>query len=169
MILACDPGVTGAFAWLPVANALRVQDMPTTKADNGRTVIDRDGVIRFLRHTQKMGIETLLIEHVWGYEGQGGGAAFSFGHGAGGVEFAAAALGFRIEKAAAVRWKSAMKVPADKKKAIERASEVFPAFVPYWVAIRGNGSEQQRSGRAEAALLALYGEMTLGPQPWVLA
>jgi len=166
MILACDPGLTGAFAMLS-SEALTVRDMPTYRAPAGkrnvdRPFIDRPAVIDLLRLFHALGCDTLVIELVGGIPGQAAHGAFTFGHGAGGVTYAAAVMGYRVVEAPATRWKSAMKVPADKAKAIARATAEFPAYANLWAPVRGNGSESQRSGRAEAALLARYGEMTEG-------
>lgn len=167
MILACDPGLTGAFAILDERGTLHLKDMPTTKRPAGkrntlRPFIDRPAVIDLLRKIYAIGYEILVIELVGGIPGQAAHGAFTFGHGAGGITYAAEAIGYRVVEVPAMRWKSAMKVPADKAKAIDRASEEFPAYVNHWAPIRGNGSLEQRSGRAEAALLARYGQMTEG-------
>lgn len=166
MMLACDPGVTGAFAMLD-GDRLVVRDMPVEMRQAGkrnvlRPFIHRRGVIGFLRTWHALGCDTLMIELVGGIPGQAAHGAFTFGHGAGGITYAAEAIGYRVVETPAVRWKSAMKVPADKTRAIARATEEFPAYANLWAAVRGNGSELQRSGRAEAALLARYGEMTEG-------
>lgn len=171
MILACDPGITGAFAWFGQGDALTVRDMPTYKAPAGRrnvdrAFLDRPRIVRLLQELHALYDDlTLVIELVGGIPGQAAHGAFTFGHGAGGITYAAHAIGYRVEEVPAMRWKSAMKVPADKAKAIERANREFPAYVNLWAAVRGNGSESQRSGRAEAALLARYGRMTLEALP----
>lgn len=165
MIAACDPGLTGAFATLN-GDALVVRDMPTFDRPAGprnklRPFLDRPKIIDLLRGVQMWGCDVLVIELVGGIPGQAAHGAFTFGHGAGGITYAAEALGMVVHEVPAMRWKSAMKVPADKKKAIERADALFPAYVNLWAAVRGNGSEEQRSGRAEAAIMARYGQMTL--------
>lgn len=170
MILACDPGLTGAFARLNSHGELYMRDMPTVlrpagKRNTLRPFADRPNIIDLLRRHFLLGCDTLVIELVGGIPGQAAHGAFTFGHGAGGITYAAEAIGYRVVEVPAMRWKSAMKVPADKAKAIERASEEFPAYVNYWAPIRGNGSLEQRSGRAEAALLARYGQMTEGALP----
>lgn len=167
MILACDPGLTGAFARLNSHGELYMRDMPTVKRPAGkrnvdRPFADRPEILEFLRMQFLLGCDVLVIELVGGIPGQAAHGAFTFGHGAGGITYAAEAMGYRVVEAPAMRWKSAMKVPADKTKAIARASEVFPAYVNHWAGVRGNGSIEQRSGRAEAALLARYGQMTEG-------
>lgn len=163
-MLACDPGITGAFAAYP---AMTVKDMPTFEARAGqrntlRDFLDRPKILDLLRTFHMLGEDTLVIEQVGGIPGQAAHSAFIFGHGAGFITGAAMALGMRVEEVPPMKWKSAMKVPSDKAKACNRATELFPAYVNLWAAVRGNGSLEQRSGRAEAAMLALYGEKTLG-------
>jgi crossover junction endodeoxyribonuclease RuvC len=164
MILACDPGLSGAFACLD-GSQLHIGDMPTIRRPAGkrntlRPFPDRPTIILRLQTWYALGCDVLIIELVGGIPGQAAHGAFTFGHGAGGITYAAEALGFRVVEVPAMRWKSAMKVPADKEKAIARATELFPAYVNRWAPVRGNGSEAQRSGRAEAAMLALYGQQT---------
>lgn len=169
MTLACDPGLSGAFASL-TGDRLVVRDMPTYEQRAGarnamRDFIDEPRIVEFLRGQWLLGEHTLVIEDVGGIPGQAAHGAFTFGHGAGVITGAALAIGFRVEKVHAMRWKSALKVPADKKLAVARADAVFPAYVNLWAPVRGNGSLEQRSGRAEAALLARYGQMTLEALP----
>lgn len=169
MILACDPGLTGAFALLDGVK-LSLEDMPTFRQAAGkrgtnRAFPDRPKIINLLRHAWVMGCNILVIELVGGIPGQAAHGAFTFGHGAGGITYAAEAIGYTVHEVPAMRWKSAMKCPADKAKAIDRATLEFPAYANLWVAVRGNGSEAQRSGRAEAALLARYGQMMLEALP----
>jgi hypothetical protein len=52
----------------------------------------------------------------------------------------------------------AMLVPADKKAAVNRASELFPNCTAAW-------SRQMDHGRAEAAIIALYTGITSGLSP----
>lgn len=151
MILACDPGLHGAFAWTD-GTALAVRDMPTrteTVNRRQRLVIDEAGVERMLRSCRSRA-SVLVIEQVSGMPGQSGPAAFTFGYGVGVVVGAAQVLGYEIEKVAAARWKAVMGVPADKNKARARASELWPGHEETWAL-------KKHDGRAEAAILALYG------------
>lgn len=162
MILACDPGITGAWGAQDALTTFTV-DMPTREdPDLGRRVLDRPKIIDLLRSAFMNDFTTLVIEKVGGIPGQAAHSAFTFGHGAGGITYAAEAIGFTVHEVPPMRWKSAMKCPADKAKAIARATEVFPAMAWRWEARRGNGSEAQRSGRAEAALMAEYGRQVYG-------
>lgn len=166
MILAADPGLTGAFAVVAYGH-VHVKDMPTYTAPAGPRQRDRDfldfpKIIETLAYFQVLGCEILVIEKVGGIPGQAAHAAFGFGEGAGFIRGAAMVMGYRVELVPPSTWKSAMRCPSDKKKAIGRATELMPAWANLWAPTRGNGSEAQRSGRAEAALMSLYGETVFG-------
>lgn len=159
MIDACDPGLTGAFATYDGA-ALTVTPMPTYEAKAGklnreRPFLDEPAILDYLQGRRMMGGKVLLIEQVGGIPGQAAHGAFTFGHGAGFIKGAAMALGFEVEEVPAMRWKSALKVPAIKRKAIERATQLLPAYAHLWPL-------QKHDGLAEAAMLALYGWQTRG-------
>lgn len=169
MIAACDPGVYGALALYDGAR-LVVRDMPiyfkaAGARGNDRAFIDSDAAIATLKGFQLLGAEHFFVEKTGGYEGQGVHAAFMFGHGAGGVTWAAKALGYKVEEVPPGTWKSAMRCPSSKAAAIARATELLPAYVNLWAPVRGNGSEAVRSGRAEAGMLALYGHAMKGKLP----
>lgn len=161
MILGVDPGLDGAFALYDGAS-LGAQSMPTVlRAVSGkpkpRRFIDRTSCITTLKGFALLGAEILVIEKVMGVEGQSVHGAFMFGHGAGGLTYAAEALGYRVEEVPPATWKSALKVPSDKKLAIARADALLPAWCNLWADGRGSGGLEARSGRAEAAMIALYG------------
>jgi hypothetical protein len=159
MILAVDPGLTGAMAWTDGV-ALSVRDMPTRLEPVNRKmrkVIDEPGVERLLR-TARLHTSILLIEQVNGMPGQSGPAAFTFGYGVGIVRGMAAALGYRIETVAPARWKGATSTPANKDGARARASEVWPRQAGLW-------ARKMDDGRAEAAIMAHYGWQVYGRGP----
>lgn len=163
MILGIDPGLDGAFALL--GEALAVRQMPTVlRAVSGkpkpRRFIDRTACVELLKGFRLLGAETFVVERVMGVEGQSVHGAFMFGHGAGGITYAAEALGYRVEEVPPATWKTALRVPSDKKLAVARADALLPAWVNLWT----GGSLPARSGRAEAALIALYGQQVFGSE-----
>ena len=156
MILAVDPGVTGALAWTD-GFALAVRDMPTEQATvnrKERRVISATGLEHMLR-TARLHADVLVIEQVGGMPGQSGPAAFTFGYGAGLLTGMAKVLGYRVELVAPARWKAAMDCPADKDGARARASQAWPRWAGLW-------ARKMDHGRAEASLLALYGWKVFG-------
>lgn len=158
MILACDPGLEGAFAlWRPAGPALQVVDMPTFERSTSkgtRKAVDEGKVVDLMMTWASLGADRLFIELVSGLPGQSGPAAFNFGYGVGVVRAAALAAGMAVKEIPPVVWKRAMRVPSGpKKSAAVRAiaSDALPNFRNLWPL-------QKHDGRAEAALLALYGE-----------
>ena len=80
--------------------------------------------------------------------GKVGAAAFWLGLGA--VRGVLAANFIPIEITTPAAWKRALKVTGDKDASRARASAIFPAWAGLW-------SRKKDHGRAEAALIALYG------------
>lgn len=156
MLLACDPGLSGALAWTD-GRTLAVRNMPTQQAivnKHDRKVISEAGVFNLLR-SARLHSEILLIEHVGGRPGQSGGAAFTFGYGVGLITGCAIALGYRVERVAAARWKGAMRVPVDKNVARRMAAERWPEHAALF-------KRKMDDGRAEASLIAAYGWQVFG-------
>lgn len=158
MILACDPGLTGAIAaWSPSKPSLVVTDMPTFERPTSRgtrAAVDEGKVVDLFMSYASAGAETLFIELVSGLPGQSAPAAFNFGYGVGVVRAAALAAGLAVREVPPAVWKRAMRLPSGpKKSAAVRAiaSDALPNFRNLWPL-------QKHDGRAEAALLALYGE-----------
>lgn len=155
MIVACDPGISGALAlndW--TTGRLEIVPMPTqTRFIAGRklrTVIDEGEVVSTIAAFAAMGATHLFIEQVSGLPGQSAPAAFTFGQGYGTVRAAAIAAGLAIEGVPASVWKAALKIPKDKKAARQRASEMIPTHRHLWALAKDDGL-------AEAALLSIYG------------
>jgi crossover junction endodeoxyribonuclease RuvC len=159
-LLALDPGVTGALAAYDTnSGQLEIHDLPTTKRQikgkkNLRTVLDEVEMVSLLALYAGMGYDVLFFEQIGGIPGQSAPAAFTLGHGVGVAIGAARALGLRVEPLPAATWKSALKVPSDKKAARTRASQILPTHAHMWPLVK-------HDGRAEAAMMAVYGEIVL--------
>lgn len=89
-------------------------------------------------------------------------SAFQFGRGYGMIEGIVAALGWPIEYVTPQKWKKALGVPADKDDARARACQMMPQDSHLWTPQRGVFDKQQASGRADAALICLFGARSLG-------
>lgn len=154
MIVSCDPGLDGAFARYDVLmNDLIIVPMPVYANGKGKRTIDDAGIETQLRAWNDIDV-TLVIENVGGVPGQSAPGSFNFGYGVGAIIMCARMLKWRIERVSPGTWKSALRVPRDKQEARARASELMPAFSHLWP-LKGH------DGRAESALLALYGEQVL--------
>jgi len=164
MILAIDPGwsATAPGAWALYDGStgeLVVRDLPTYPTMvNGteRDRIDEHGTVELVRKARIAGAVVMVIELVGGMPHQSASSAFVFGYGVGVLTAAAFAVDMPIERVAPATWKAALKVPREKGKARQRASEMLPAYAGEWPL-------QKHHGRAEAALLAYYGWKVFGP------
>lgn len=158
MILAVDPGIHGALAYYDGV-VLAVRDMPTFTSKMGSRKTDRErideAVLWNMVRSARRNALILVIEQVGGIPGQSAPAAFTFGHGVGAIIGMAIAAGYRIERVAPASWKSALRVPADKRAARARASELLPAYSGLWPL-------QKHDGRAESAMIALWGWQVFG-------
>lgn len=156
MILSCDPGISGAFCLNDWATGrFEIVPMPVQKREirgrAKRTIIDEAEVLSTLMAFAAMGATHLFIEQVQGLPGQSAPAAFNFGTGYGIVRMAARAAGLAIEAVPPALWKAELRVPKDKRAARGRASEMMPMLAHLW-------PMQKDDGKAEAAMLSLYGE-----------
>lgn len=161
LILAADPGVHGAVAgYDTVSGRLVVGPMPTYDRQvsgkaNLRRTLDEDKVVDLILTWHTLGATHFIIERVGGMPGQSAPNAFTFGYGCGVLTTAARMAGMVIERVEPSRWKSVLRVPSDKKQARARASELFPNHGHMWPLVKDDG-------KAEAALLAKYGEVVFG-------
>jgi hypothetical protein len=164
IFLGIDPGVSGAVAVLASGTWL-IDDMPVlSRVVNGkrRSIYDETALLELVRKRAVIGDVVAFVEDVGGLPGQSAPRAFNFGFGCGLIRMAlVAAGGVVIEPVRPQEWKGALRVPTDKKAAIARACELIPDQAHRFNGLAG-GDEAQRSGRAEAALIALYGAKRRG-------
>lgn len=163
-LIAVDPGIRGALAFYdPAAGRMDIVGMPVQQIvlkgkpkKNGqrptRDVIDEVELACTLRLFADLGYRKIFVEKVGGMPGQSAPNAFTFGYGCGLILGIARCLDLEIERADPSVWKAKMRVPSDKREARKRASEMMPELAHYW-------PRQMDDGKAEAALLALYGEL----------
>lgn len=136
---------------------LRVYDMPVVRVKRGKTEkrrIDAMGLQLLLERLALLEPGCIYIEDVGGMPGQSAPNAFAFGYGCGQLLQAAASLRLPVQMVSPQLWKRALKVPAGKDDARARASQLLPAHAELWA--RGKDD-----GRAEAALIALWGLRSL--------
>jgi hypothetical protein len=164
LILSADPGVTGALAsYDTISGRLAVHDMPVLKKGNGagvKVVLDEIEILGLFSLYKDLGARHFFLEQVNGFPGQSAPRAFNFGVGYGVLRTACLACGYQLNPVPSATWKVAMRAPKEKLASIQRAAELIPTHSHLWKT--GSGSQAQRSGRAEAAMLALYGERVLG-------
>jgi crossover junction endodeoxyribonuclease RuvC len=159
VVLGIDPGLSGALAfYYPETGALDVIDMPVLKSGGakGKSEIDRNALARLL-DASSASITHCFLEKVGVRPGEGTVGAFSFGRGVGLLEGVLAANYIPTTQITPAVWKKAMQCPGDKDQARARASDVLPRHADKWL-------RKKDDGRAEAALLCVYGARQLALQ-----
>lgn len=146
-ILAIDPGLSGALAFLKPAGGLTVIDIPTLQLK--KRVIDEYALARIVDEWA-IEVREVWLEQVGVRPGEGAVGAFTFGRGYGLIRGICAANFLTIHDVTPQVWKRALGVPAEKDGARAVASRYFPRYAGEWARVKDDG-------RAEAALIALYG------------
>lgn len=148
-IIGIDPGATGALASYN-GEELLIYDMPVHGIKKGKSVRKRIDIIKLLEILANEKPDHIYIEQVSAQPGNGAASAFSFGWACAVVEACAVALKLPFTYVTSQRWKKEMSCPAEKDAARMRASQLFPKFAHNW-------DRKKDHGRAEAALISLYG------------
>jgi hypothetical protein len=147
-ILAVDPGLTGAIAFLfPAQDAITVDDMPVAGGDV-------DAATLFARIAQ-MRPDVAIVELVASRPGQGVASVFKFGCGFGMVRGVIAASGVPLHLVSPAKWKRHFCLDADKENSRALALRLWPSRSDIF-------GRKRDHGRAEAALLARYFAETRG-------
>ena len=145
MILAIDPGISGALAWLEGEYLVAVEDMPTIEVRGKRRV--NAAALSILM--AKRDIDLVVIEGVSAMPRQGVSSTFAFGYAAGLIEGVVVGLGLPVEIVQASIWKRRAGVPADKGAVRQMASR-------YWPGAAASFARVKDDGRADAALLGRW-------------
>jgi crossover junction endodeoxyribonuclease RuvC len=156
IILAVDPGFTGALAFYNVATKyLEIIDMPvvsvTTTTRKSRSEIN----VGVLAHMIRDRAPTVaVVEQVAARPGQGVVSMFRFGQTHGIILGVLGALNVPVNHVLPNTWRKALRVPQGKEGGLLRASEVFPHHSAVF-------SRKKDTGRADAALMAKFFEPLL--------
>lgn len=153
-VLGIDPGYGGALALLDGDNLL-IHDMPThhlLRSGRAKQEIDLAELARLIDAAAP--IFHAVVEQVGPMPGQGISSIFAFGKGYGMILGILAANFVPVTLVTPQRWKKALQVPTAKDGARARASQLFPRHAGQWLRVRDDG-------RAESAILALYGTRIL--------
>jgi crossover junction endodeoxyribonuclease RuvC len=151
-ILGIDPGIRGGLAVVSstddvgflLLDAIDIPTIGTGAAERVDVAAVRDFI---LRHTPRLA----LIERAQAMPKQGASSGFKYGRAVGALEASIVLCEVPIEIIEPSAWKRHWHLPGkDKERARQRALELFPAAHALLARKRDHG-------RAEAALLALYG------------
>lgn len=147
IILGIDPGVSGAVAfYFPMVNRLAVDDVPVAGGEINGYELAR--LIRMHRPTMA------VIEAVHAMPKQGVSSSFNFGRSYGEVRGVVSACEIPMHFVTPQKWKRHFSLSADKDESRVRAIRMFPNTADSF-------KLKKHDGRAEAALLALYGAEVL--------
>jgi crossover junction endodeoxyribonuclease RuvC len=150
-VLGVDPGAGGALAMFDTdLQALVVCDMPVARVRAGKTLrrqISESWLADILKNYQP---DCAWIERVHALPKQGVTSSFSFGVAYGLVRGVLGGLGVPVTLVTPNEWKRAFRLGPDKHEARLIASRLFPQNAQSFIRARDDG-------RAEAALLALFG------------
>jgi crossover junction endodeoxyribonuclease RuvC len=150
IVYGIDPGLSGAIAlYRPSDGWLEVHDMPTLTAAKGKTELNHHRILDIM---QREGDEQqmCMLERVGARPGQGVTSMFNFGRSYGSLEMAIAAAEMPMQYVTPAVWKRFFGLGACKDAARGVAIQRFPAMA-------GAFARKKDDGRAEAALIALYG------------
>lgn len=160
LIVGIDPGKTGAIAFLNPSNmSLHIEDMPLGKSTTGRDELDLRSLGELLRLGTKVDRHIAVLERVSAMPKDGVAGAFNFGQNYGALRMAIVGHGYEDRLVTPAAWKKYFKLSKDKGVSQSYACSRFPGYSHYFARVKDHG-------RAEAALIALYGAEVLAP--WTL-
>jgi len=151
--IGIDPGFTGAVAFYwPDTNSIEVHDMPVYKNAKGKTELNLYELHEILT-PEGDEPHMAIIEQVAAMRGQGVSSMFRFGQSYGATQMAVAAHKIPMQFVTPAKWKGYLGLSKDKGVSRSLASQRFPQQADLF-------KRAKDDGRAEAALLALYGKLS---------
>ncbi len=150
MIVGIDPGASGAVAWMTDEGYLiETRDLPHIKGQGMQPAV----LASWFREPGRMPVHA-FVEKVASRPGQGVVSVFTFGRAFGTLEGILGALEIPITMVTPGKWKGHFGLSSDKNASRARASQLWPGLA-------GTFARVKDDGRAEAALIALFGANTM--------
>lgn len=146
--MGIDPGISGAvaFYFTEAPSRVAVDDVPVVGGE-----INAPELARLIRiHRPSLAV----IERVSAMPGQGVVSMFNFGRSYGDVRGVVGAMDVPLHFVTPGKWKKHFGLSSDKEQSRLRAVRLFPACAESF-------KLKKHDGRAEAALIALYGAEVL--------
>jgi len=153
--IGIDPGAHGALAFInPNTLVMDIHDMPMIPVGKSkkRNEVDGRAIYNML---PPEGDVVAYIEDVWSMPHDGHVGAFNFGDRYGLVRGVMMASDVELFRTRPQSWKSKMGCPASKTGARNLAMKLFPDFEETFKRVKDDG-------RAEAAMIALFGLLSHG-------
>jgi crossover junction endodeoxyribonuclease RuvC len=154
-VIGIDPGLSGAIAWLGPNGGAHVVDMPTiqlSKTGFVKRALDVNGLTILLDGYAAASCKaSVFLERVNAFPGQGVASMFSLGMSFWGAAGVVSALKMPLHLVEPKDWKGHFRLNADKELARGLASRYYPSV---------NLTRKKDHGRAEALLIARYGQET---------
>jgi len=150
LVVAVDPGLTGAIGFLRDGAYVAVEDMPTVLKGVGsvKNEVSPQGMKTLIKERLQPGEAVVaVIEKVGAMPGQGVSSVFSLGDSYGAARAVLATAGFELVQVHPATWKKYFKLTSDKELSRALATRLFPA-APLHL--------KKHDGRAEALLLARW-------------
>jgi crossover junction endodeoxyribonuclease RuvC len=158
MILGCDPGLSGALFFLePGAATGEAIDLPVHVLTRGGKTKRELDIVQLISILALRRVNHAFLEQVGAMPGQGISSTFAFGKTFGIILGVITAHSIPRTLVSPIRWKRALQVTKSKDGCRARASQLLPEAANQW-------KLRKHDGRAEAALIALYGARYLAAQ-----
>lgn len=155
VIIGIDPGMSGAISFLrPGSMQLHVEDMPLYKNAKGKTETNLHRLASILKPVGESERIIAVIEKVHAMPKQGVSSTFRFGENYGAIQMACTGHGYEMHYVTPQMWKKHFRLSSDKGVSRSLATQRFPDAAELFSRVKDDG-------RAEAALLALYGSETI--------
>lgn len=151
LVVGIDPGYSGAMVFLYPDGSVKVFDVPTQKIGGKTHPSYGEWARTWAAALAEACPDRIVIEKVSSMPGQGVSSTFKFGASWGFVKALAHSCGAEVYDPSPASWKAKMGLNgADKNASREKAANMVPAIAPHLTRVKDDG-------RAEAALLAVYG------------
>jgi hypothetical protein len=152
IVVGVDPGVTGGLAVVEIADGaapvlVGCSDIPVV-GTGAKERVDVAAVCNFIDRHKPI---RALIERAQAMPRQGASSGFKYGRAVGALEAAITLCSIPVEIVEPSVWKRFWRLPGgDKESARQKALQLFPAA-------HAALARKKDHGRAEAALIALFG------------
>ena len=164
LIIAIDPGISGAICFFEDGKILDVVEMPimvegkkNKKQANGAQIYNE--ILKRINKIDKKNIK-VIIEQVSAMPGQGVTSMFNFGQSFGILKGICSAMQLSMYFVRPAKWKKYFNlINSEKDASRTKAIEIFPYFSP-------NLSKKKDSNKADAILIASYYYETFREGDW---